>query len=137
MPENQTSTSDIMLPALRRRMFAANRTLQRPAYRANRGGHAPGHLRQALLDTLNNYTRNVYWFEPLQEDPDLLIFRDPRKQKHWESMPATHKARWLCGQLWNCSDIVPASTMSDFRDLRTRTYAALVRHLKTEIPAEE
>jgi hypothetical protein len=100
-------------------------------FAASRGGHAPGHLRQALLDCLDwNYEQD--WFERLAEDPGVLFFSDKAQQKKWECLSAPEKAQWLCGQLWNCSDIVPYLTAEDF-PLKRNTYAALVRHLQSLI----
>jgi hypothetical protein len=100
-------------------------------FSTTRGGHAPGHLRDALLDTLD-WAYQEDWFERLAEDPDVLIFRNPSKQERWERMSGREKALWLCGQLWNCTDILPRLVASEF-DLRRNTYAVLARHLRDQI----
>ena len=49
-------------------------------YRPSLGGHAPGRLRSAFLD----------WME----DPD-------------GDNEDRYPLRWLIGQLWNCTDVMP------------------------------
>jgi hypothetical protein len=91
-------------------------------------------LRNALLDTLD-WAYEEHWFERLGEDEDVLIFRDPSMQQKWEAMTTTERANWLCGQLWNCSDILPGSTGEEFGlNQSGETYARLVRILKPLIP---
>ncbi len=54
-------------------------------YRANRGGHAPGHLRAAFEQ----------WAESRQKDRETV----------WVEWWDEHRPlRWLLGQLWNCTD---------------------------------
>jgi hypothetical protein len=81
-------------------------------YNAKRGGHAPGHLRDAFWE----------WIQAGM--PDVLA--DPITDQ-------SRSRRWLLGQLWNCTDIIGASGMQDLADvgveLRRRTYAAAVRLL--------
>lgn len=74
-----------------------------------------------------------HWFEALGEDEDILCFINANDQERWEKMSATEKAHWLCGQLWNCTDILPWMVAQDF-ELKRNTYAALVRHLRLLIP---
>jgi hypothetical protein len=64
-------------------------------YVASRGGHAPGHLRAMFLAFVE--TGEV----PVEEllDPSLIADRDP--------------VNWLCGQLWNCTDQMPAWVRSE------------------------
>ena len=102
-----------------------------PRFTASRGGHAPGHLREALLDALNDGQESE-WFELLNED--RIYFYDPRQRQRWDRMSPIERAHWLCGQLWNCTDILPRMTAQDFPELKSWTYSALVRYLKPQIP---
>lgn len=93
-------------------------------YSAQLGGHAPGHLREAFLEWLN---------DPEQHQVDVGWY-EGRKP-----------VRWLARQLWNCSDALPACAYADVRALLegsgdsqyrvgpavhfSRTYAAAVRRL--------
>lgn len=57
-------------------------------YDPRRGGHAPGHLRDAFCD----------WVEAGMRDDEVgagVLYEGPRP------------LRWLLGQLHNCSDILP------------------------------
>jgi hypothetical protein len=63
-----------------------------------RGGHAPGHLREAFLSYLSG------------EAEDLVLenfWYSERKQAWWSDLTPAQRLRWLCGKLWNCTDIVP------------------------------
>ena len=77
-------------------------------YQANRGGHAPGHLREAFDD----------W-------ADELSYRRDRQP---EIDGAKVEGSWLIGQLWNCTDIMP-SGVSDALDLRSGSYAQGARSM--------
>ena len=111
------------MPELRRR------------FRANRGGHAPGHIRGAFLDCFG-YSEQENWYELLSSE-DALYFHDPKMQRRWEAMSAVERGRWLIGQLWNCTDILPCLAGSDdFIDLPAgSTYATAVRKLRAEMNA--
>jgi hypothetical protein len=80
----------------------------RMRYDPRLGGHAPGHLRDAFLE----------WIEGGADAEFVLIDDEPKP------------LRWLIGQLWNCSDMLPSSEC-DALDLRAgSTYAQAVRSLK-------
>jgi hypothetical protein len=75
-----------------------------PSYHPNRGGHAPGHLREALQE----------WID---EGATPTIEVDGKKRSD----------DWLLGQLWNCTDVMPAECCCEL-DLPTgSTYAQGVR----------
>jgi len=83
-------------------------------YNPSRGGHAPGHLRDALINALDqSFATESAW---------------------WEGLPGGNtEAQRLLGRLWNCTDIVP-STACDETDVRTgSTFAQLARFLKNEM----
>lgn len=66
-------------------------------YHANRGGQAPGHLRDASRDVIEG--------EALD---DALVFDDERQQAWWEQLDEAARVRWLTGHLWNCTGGFPA-----------------------------
>ncbi len=72
-------------------------------YKPNRGGHAPGHLRDAFVESL--YT----------DDPNIEVDDTQRS------------VEWLCGQLWNCSDIMPGEDCDSIELPRGSTYAKAAR----------
>ena len=88
------------------------------AYRANRGGHAPGHLRDAFLEWLDKY-----WFT--DEDCDTVEIDGQRRP-----------LRWLIGQLWNCTDILPGSYCDELELQIGSTYAMAVRKVARTLERE-
>ena len=60
-------------------------------YKPSRGGHAPGHLRDALLEYLDGDS----------ESDTVTVGYEERV------MPL----KWLVGQLWNCTDVLPDITV--------------------------
>jgi hypothetical protein len=80
---------------------------------ASRGGHAPGHLRAMFLAFVE--TGEV----PVEElfDPSGIADRDP--------------VNWLCGQLWNCSDQMPACGRSELGGT-VNTYAQAARLVRAQ-----
>jgi hypothetical protein len=80
-------------------------------YKANRGGHAPGDLRDAF----------VYYLEQgkMDEDSNMTL-------------------RELIGKLWNCTDILPSHECEQLNLPRGSTYAQAVRAIhKTDLEFEE
>jgi hypothetical protein len=98
------------------------------SYNPSRGGHAPGHLREALLECLDNPMPGP-WFSALA-DREVLSFNDTAMQSRWDRMSIKDRARWLTGKLWNCSDILPGGYDEDL----DATYATAVRELRRDIP---
>jgi hypothetical protein len=83
-------------------------------FNPSRGGNAPDHLRDALIDAVE--ASFVHW----------------NRFPWWEIVSGGEvRAQWLLGQFWNCRDIVPG-TLCDSLDLPIgRTFAQLVRRLKS------
>ncbi len=76
---------------------------------ASRGSHAPGHIREAFRDWVENGKHG----KPTIDDEPI-------------------ERAWLIGQLWNVSDIMPSGLCDDL-DLRAgSTYAQGVRALAAE-----
>jgi hypothetical protein len=77
-------------------------------YKQNRGGHAPGHLREAFIESLYND-------DPMVEVDDIQ-----------------RSIEWLCGQLWNCSDIMPGEDCDAIELPQGSTYAKAARKILWE-----
>jgi hypothetical protein len=90
-----------------------------------KNGHAGGHLREALAEALDCGTE---WWKYLE-----INFNNERQQQWWIDLSARTRARWLLGQLWHCTDIVPETLRSEFEDENVITYARLARLLMTEL----
>ena len=100
-------------------------------YQPARGGHAPGHLRDAFLE----------W---LQESLDLP--GEAPLPQTIEVGGTERPVSWLFGQLWNCTDALPRWEFDRINDWLTsegmpaidrQTYAAAVRALKPLISPKE
>ena len=90
-------------------------------FQPERGGHAPGHLREAFVEWLDD-----------PEQTEVVVGGNE------EQRPLS----WLIGQLWNCTDILPSDVREQVNNLLTgepdgfrNTYAAAVRRLKGEFIA--
>jgi hypothetical protein len=100
-------------------------------FNPSRGGHAPGQLRDALLEALEGPDP---WWNNLERD-----FFSGRQQAAWDCMSPKQRGRWLIGQLWNCNDVLPGSVrseMSDNFDVSVFTYSSLVRLLANELDTD-
>ena len=85
-------------------------------YNPARGGHAPGHLRKALLDWLDDW--------PDSESPGPARVGEQDRP-----------IKWLLGKLWNCTDILPSisrNTLAWGGIENVWTYAQAVRALRRE-----
>ena len=95
-------------------------------------GHAPGHLRECLLNALEH---DGDWFNHLEMD-----FLRERHQRWWNQASPSERALWLLGQLWSCNDVVPSLTRSMVRDWLDQdrehfSFATLARALKKDLEA--
>ncbi|MBI4269061.1 MAG: hypothetical protein HY615_01905 [Candidatus Rokubacteria bacterium] len=82
-------------------------------YDPRRGGHAPGHLRDAFYA----------WIEDGAEAETVTVGYDDVEKP----------AAWLLGALWNCTDVVPGDVRQKVEgivDARVGSVASAVRHLK-------
>jgi hypothetical protein len=92
-------------------------TLIRCCYNPGRGGHAPSHLRDALLEVIEDLP---------QWQPGML---EPIAAVQERAMPLSV----LCGLLWNCPDILPgfeACELERVTGKRISTYASAARAIK-------
>ena len=91
-------------------------------YEANRGGHAPGHLREAFEDYLELEN-------PFNQPYSLtkkVVVADWGKEKKVS-------LNWLLGQLWNCTDTLPGDCCSILDIPPGSSFAQAVRDLKASI----
>jgi hypothetical protein len=108
---------------------------QRRPYNASRGGHAPGHLRDALLAAFDGIWDDLEegtWWTHLD-----ISFFSLRQQIQWETWSPRERAIWLTGQLWNCCDILPGTACLQASLPTGSTYAQLVRRARNEIAVTE
>jgi hypothetical protein len=100
-------------------------------YNAARGGHAPEHLRSALIDALESAVCDggTCW------DALQIEFYDPANQLWWDGATPRKRAAWLIGQLWNSTDIVSGvGVVCSYLDLPgRRTIGRMVRLLKRQL----
>ena len=107
-------------------------TIANRKYSASRGGHAPGNLCGALRWTLDNLSPREPWWAGLA-DEQVLDFDNQQMQARWNKWTSRERGRWLCGQLWNCTDIMPGSACDALDIPHGTTYARAVRKLKVEL----
>lgn len=79
-------------------------------YSPSRGGHAPGHLREAFAD----------WALAGSSSRMVVVGFDEQEKS----------AEWLLGQLWNCTDIMPSDLCSALDMPTGSTYGRAARRLK-------
>jgi hypothetical protein len=106
--------------------------------RLQRYGHAGGHLRDALLEALEcQHMQHDDWWKHIELD-----FTDDRHNRWWERLSDKRRARWLLGQLWNCTDALPGVYLNEITDRdpegrHMTSYAALVRLLARELAEDQ
>jgi hypothetical protein len=88
--------------------------------KARRGGHAPGHLREAFDQ----------WVEQSNATSETVTV----EIRHEET---TKPIAWLWGKLWNCSDTMPGGLCGQLDMHVGSTYAQAVRALKAEARAKK
>lgn len=76
-----------------------------------RGGHAPGHLRDAFLEAVEADGDNPYVDVGYDDVPMSLL--------------------QLCGLLWNCTDILPSDACAMLDLAQGSTYAMAARALRS------
>jgi hypothetical protein len=107
-------------------------------YRADLGGHAPGHLREALGEALERYEAGevAHWSDALA-DEEVLCHLDPVFQRSWDRWPTKRRAQWLLGQLHNCTDIMGSILCAELDLPVGSTYARAARKLRAELEGKE
>ena len=98
-------------------------------FNPSRGGHAPGYLRDALIDALQESwaVKREWW-----ELTDISFF-NPSQQLWWHRLDQRHRALWVLGQLWNCTDVVPNGTCDFVAIRRGSSFATLARYLRSDM----
>ena len=96
-------------------------------FNPNRGGHAPGHLREALEDYLeSDDPLSRPWNKPreylLTEKIVLSVFKGEKEVS----------LNWLLGQLWNCTDVLPADYCEILGIKHGSSFAQAVRFIKAD-----
>ena len=102
-------------------------------YAPARGGHAPGHLRHAFLHGLGEGWGSA-WPAPLAE-AEALDWSNEQRAAWWAGLTVEQRARWLTGQLWNCTDIMPSLACEQLELPLGSTYARAARHLRDTLSA--
>jgi hypothetical protein len=99
-----------------------------------RGGHAPGHMRELLYDALEarRTVTSGQWWRALPATSTGETFHHPAEQRWWGGLTPQEQARWLTGQLWNCTDTLPGDFCEDLDIPRGSTVAQCVRVLRRE-----
>jgi hypothetical protein len=87
--------------------------------------HLPGHLRDGFVALVIEG----------DEEAEGLFFYDSDKQEQWERMNAGERRRWLCGQLWNCTDVLPVFYCDEVGLPQGSTYAQAARRIRQTIAA--
>lgn len=88
--------------------------------RQRASGHAPGHIREAFLALINH-------------EPFDIGFRNATHQQTWAGLTEDQRLRWLCGQLWSCTDCLPGSECSDLGLQQGSTYAEAARVIRPTV----
>src|SRR5262245_38114387 len=90
-------------PLMKIEMKGATRTMLR-------SGHAPGHLREAFFAAIADR------FQVVESEHPGDDFLYGRTGQLWSRMTPTQRVRWITGQLWNCTDIMPGHVREEISD---------------------
>jgi hypothetical protein len=108
----------------------------RRKFKANRGGHAPGHIREPFCEALDGvYSENLAPLAAIEKhlaDDEAIIFFNKAQMNKWLKMSGAQRARWLLGQLWNCTDILGGDLCETLDLHRGSTFLAAVRKIRAE-----
>jgi len=96
--------------------------MKKNIFKANRGGHAPGHLREAFW----LYVEDL---ESGKEIDDKEFLSKDIQEIFWDEKKRT--VGWLLGQLWNCTDIMPSEGCLELELPQGSTYARAARLIKS------
>lgn len=97
----------------------------------SRGGHAPGHIREAFLEGVESQLHT----DPVRAfgDPGRISFKQPAMQQQWLDMTDAERAAWLITQLCNCTDVMPCC-IADILDLPAgTTYGRAARLVRGQL----
>jgi hypothetical protein len=105
-----------------------------------RGGHFPGHLRDAFVDAVD--AMHAAWPDPLTEKGRSEIANIRITIDDWPTGTERHYTlSQIFGMLWNCTDFMPGDLcrqiegfIEDFdENIRCGTYASGSRALKRQV----
>jgi hypothetical protein len=96
--------------------------------------HVQWRIRDLLTDCLGARDGDTEWWAPLAR-VDASHFVGHKIRKHWAGMNKEDRARWLIGQLWNCTDSCPPDVAASL-DIPGATYASIVRRLAVSDPPD-
>jgi hypothetical protein len=102
-------------------------------------GHAPGHLREAFAYPWDYACDGAYpwvdggWWQGYGEPSWLEIFDSGQLLERLTRMPAAERAKWITGQLWNCSDVMPGLLCDDLELVRGSTYGRAAQLLGSQV----
>jgi hypothetical protein len=71
------------------------------------------------------------WYDDLLTEPSP--FFSPRANAIWRTMPPMEQGRWLTGQLWNDTGIMPWLTCEELELGRGSSYAVAARKLRAQL----
>jgi len=96
--------------------------------------HVQWRIRDLLTDCLAARDGDTEWWAPLARvDPSHFVGH--KIKKDWAGMDKEDRARWLLGQLWNCTDSCPREVAASL-DVPGATYASVVRRLAVSDPPD-
>ena len=97
--------------------------------------HVKGQIRELFMHCVGAWDGEAEWWASLEDvHPSDLAGRKVRQ--NWTAMNKEDRARWLLGQLWNCTDICPRDVAASL-DIPAGTYASVVRRLAVTDPPDE
>jgi len=96
--------------------------------------HVNGRIREIFAGCVAAWDGETEWWAPLN-DVNPSSFADRKFQQNWTEMNKEDRARWLIGQLWNCTDVCPHE-VADSLDIPGGTFASIVRRLAMTDPPD-
>jgi hypothetical protein len=96
--------------------------------------HVKGPIRAIFTDCVDAWDGETEWWAPL-EDVHPSSFSGRKLKQEWTEMNKEDRARWLLGQLWNCTDVCPRN-VADSLDIPNGTFASVVRRLAVTDPPD-
>ena len=100
------------------------------------GGHAPGYLREIFCYPWEEFgiqeQMRSQWYDRLVDDIADNVY-DEDQQKWWKILSTLERGKWITGQLWNCTDIMPGTLCDDLELPRGSSYAKGARKLRSQI----
>jgi len=96
--------------------------------------HVKGAIRELFTGCVDAWDGETEWWAPLG-NVNSSYFAGHKLQREWAEMSKEDRARWLLGQLWNCTDICPRD-VADSLHIPSGTFATVVRRLAMTDPPD-